>query len=902
MELDFQILDADYILTNSKPTVRLFGRTKDNSSITVFFENFLPYFFILTNSGKEEEIKDYLIKKYKGIILKIENEEKFPAIGFKSKPLNMLKVTLTNPAVVPNIRDDLKLNVNVKEIFEADILFKYRFMTDLNIHGMRWYRATGENVKTGVVKTEKKIQATSFSDLNIEENSLLKYLSIDIETVSSDGGLPDPEKDQIILISLVFYPTYKEKSSLVLIAKRTKKYDNTLSFDSEKEMLEEFLRIIDNFDPDIILGYNSTNFDLPFIDTRLAKNNVNRNLGRCAQKPIRLDKFANKQKAVIPGRVVVDVYDLIKEATAKFGLYRELKRFGLGDVSKLILGESKVDVAHSEISKFWADNGEKFEKLIDYSRKDAELPLRIIFEKNMLDKFFEMSKVSGLLLQDVLDGGEAARIENLLLKEFNKRNFVLPCRPESNELYKRNEERRKGGLKGGFVLKPMIGFHDKCVVYLDFKSMYPSIMMSLNICPTTLLLEDNDIEKNVTSHGTSFVTEKVRKGIIPEILEYLISTRDKLKVEMKNAKSEDKRRYLYAKQYAFKTIANAFYGYSGYIRARLYVIDIANTITGVGRDMIGKTKLIIETSKEYTVIYADTDSVMVKTKTTEVDKAFKIGEELSQIVNKELGGVLKIKIESVFKTLLILNKKRYAGWNFEPLASGYDESIVTKGIETVRRDWCSLVSEILQEVLNTILKEQNTSKALKLVRDKIDQIKTGKMDINKLVITKSISKSLKTYKGVQPHVELVKKMRKRNIITAPGIGDRVGFVIVQGTGMISKRAEDPEYAKNLGIKVDSKYYIESQLLPPLERVFESLNVNKSELMGIGKQMGLFDIIKNEPNSENGYEKFLTSIDGVICKGCNTVFRRVPLSIKCNLCSSQLLFYDGEKRSEFYNPV
>ncbi len=899
MELDFQILDVDYVLTNARPTISIFGRSIDNSSVTIFFDNFLPYFYILPNFDKEKELVDYINKKYKDVVLKIENKEKTLSIGFHDKPINMIKITLNNPAIVPNIREDLKLNVNVKEIFEADILFKYRFMTDFNMYGMKWYRAAGEFVRTNITKTEKKFQATSIQELNMDQNSLIKYLSIDIESVSSEGGLPNPEKDVIIMISLVFYPTYKEKSSLVLISKRTKKYDGTLCFDSEKDMLVELTKIIDNFDPDIILGYNILKFDLPFIDTRLIKNNVNRSLGRCSQKPIRIDKFANKQKIVVPGRVVADIYDLIKEATVKFGLYRGLKRFSLGDVSELILGESKIDVSPSEISKFWADNGEKFEKLVDYSRRDAELPLRILFEKNMLDKFFEMSKVSGLVLQDVLDGGEAARIDNLLLKEFNKRNFVLPCKPESSRLYKRNEERIKSGLKGGFVLKPVIGFHDKCVVYLDFKSMYPSIMMSFNICPTTLLIKDMDIDKVSTSLGTSFVSPKIRKGVIPEILEYLIFTRDKLKKEMKNEKSEEGRRYLYAKQYAFKTIANAFYGYSGYIRARLYVIDIASTITGVGREMIGKTKLIVETKTGHTVIYADTDSIMVKTKTKEVSEAFKIGEEISKLVNEELNGILKIKIESVFKTLLILNKKRYAGWNFEPLSSGYEESIVTKGIETVRRDWCNLVSETLQEIINVVLKEQNTNKALKLVRDKIEQIKTGKMDISKLVITKSISKSLKTYKGVQPHVELVRKMKKRDATAVSGIGDRIGFIIVQGVGMVSKRAEDPEYAKKHGIKVDSKYYIESQLLPPLERVFEALNVNKSELMGIGKQMGIFDAMKHGITTDNGYEKFLTNIEGVICENCNNIFRRIPLSAKCNFCNGDLLFYDGEKRSKFY---
>ena len=70
-------------------------------------------------------------------------------------------------------------------------------------------------------------------------------------------------------------------------------------------------------------------------------------------------------------------------------------------------------------------------------------------------------------------------------------------------------------------------------------------------------------------------------------------------------------------------------------------------------------------------------------------------------------------------------------------------------------------------------------------------------------------------------------------------------------------------------------------------------------MGIGKQMGIFDAMKHETTAENGYEKFLTNIEGVICENCNNIFRRIQFSAKCNFCNGDLLFYDGEKRSKIY---
>jgi len=897
MKLIFQLLSSDYVLLNNKSVIRLFGRTVDGKSVCVFYDKFMPYFYVLPKEGKDADFKKYIEKNFKNIVTKLESVEKLLPIGYQEKTTKIIKLTLNDPSKTPLVRDNLKDKKIVQEIFEADILFKYRFMADHNLFGMRWYEVDGEYTQTNSVKTDKKFRANKFKEVDRDGNMKFRYLSFDIETFFSGGGLPDPNKEPIIIISMFFYPSFKNRNTLVLAAKKVKKYDDDIiGFNSEKDMLKEFVDIINKFDPDIILGYNSNNFDLPYLNTRLKKNNISRKLGRCEQKSMMIHTFMGRSNVTIPGRVSVDVYSLVKEAANKFGLFKGLKRYGLGDVSKRVLGEGKVDVAHSEINEYWNDNGKKLGKLLDYSRKDAELPIKILFKKNMLDKFIEISKVSGINIQDCLDRGETERIDSILLREFNKRGFIIPCRPDNAEVSRRNSKRRGSGLKGAFVLEPDVGFYDTCVAYLDFKSMYPSIIISYNICPTTITDGKKDIECKETPFGSKFVDEKIRKGIFPEILDYLLEARSKIKKEMKAAKKDSKKNYLYAKQYAFKTIANAFYGYSGYTRARFYVLDIASGITSVGRYMIRKTRDIVHSKTPYKVIYGDTDSVMVKLKTKDLEEAFKIGKEVSDIINKGINHVLTIKIDSIFKTVVLLAKKRYAAWNFEPMKDGWDETILTKGIETVRRDWCDLVSETLEEVLNTILKEQDVKKAVKIVKDTVNDIKAGKVDVDKLVITKSISRSLKAYKGIQPHVELVKKMKRRDPSSAPGVGDRVGYVIVRGTHMISKRAEDPEYIKKHKLKIDSKYYIESQLLPPLERLFEALRVSKSELTGVGKQLGLFEALKNGNVQKSEFEESLSEIEGFICNRCNNVFRRPPLTGKCNNCGGEIVFKNGEKKS------
>jgi len=906
MELKFQLLDCDYFMNGTKPVIRLFGKTKEGKTVCAFYDGFEPYFYILpTESGKEEAV-EFLKKNFGGLVIKIEDVERFLPIGFQSQKTEMLKITLADPSNVPLIREELRKKHFIKEVFEADILFKYRFMVDYGIFGMGSVEVSGESSSTAIVKTNHRITAKEIKPLREDINPELKYMSVDIEVVPSREGLPDARKDEIAMISMAFHPKHNDQESLVLLVKKIKNGDKTIkTFSSEADMLREFLRIVDGFDPDVIIGYNINGFDLPYIIERFRQLGIPCLIGRCVKKPASSKKFGMWYSNTVVGRVVADAYELIKESVGK-GLIR-LKRYGLGDVSKALLNEDKIDIAHSEIGKYWNGDGIKIEKLISYSRKDSVLALKLVLEKNMLDKFIELSKVSGSLLQDSLSSGESSRMETLLLKKFNEADFVLPCKPSPEEVSRRNVERETKALKGALVLEPEAGLHKNCVVYLDFKSMYPSIYISYNICPTTLLEKDSKEKSIPTPYGVKFASKEVRRGIIPQIVEHLITQRDIVKKEMKEERNENKRRELDAKQFALKTMANALYGYTGYIRAKLYVLDIANAITSCGRYLIQQTREIVEKDGLYKVIYGDTDSIMVKTGTNDINEAFKIGLELEKKVNEELQGVIQMKIESVFKTLLILTKKRYAGWSFEKRGDEWEDRIIMKGIETIRRDWCDLVSTTLFNVLEIILKEQNPKRAFEYTRGVLIKLKNNEIPIDNLIITKSISKPIRSYKGLQPHVELVKKMRKRSPSDAPGVGDRIGFVIIQGLQLLSNRTEDPEYAKSHGLKIDSRYYIENQLLPPLERVFESMGIEKSELMGIGKQTLLTSIFgKRQPSNKDSDSleraelcKPLESIEGVVCEKCGKTYRRPPLIGKCDSCGGSMLFCKGDERSKYF---
>jgi DNA polymerase I len=867
--MELQILDCDYTVVNNKPIIRLFCKNIQGESVCVFYDKFLPYFYLHGEESSYPKVIDEIKKRYPN--LKIEIVEKTLPIGYQP-PVKVLKITGNDPSITPEIREYVK---NFGTPYEADVLFRYRFMADFDLKGMGWINAEGKFTKTNTVKC-KAFVADSIKPIEILKNAPLKIVSLDIECLPEEIRLPIPEKDKVIIISLAFNPGYKGKDHLVLVAKSIKANNNVIACKDEKEMLEKFKEVLDDYDADIICGHNINGFDLPFLIKRLEVLNLQRNLGR-SEKPAMSRKLQHSYIPSVCGRVIVDTFEIFKrDPWVKF------KRYDLSTISKQLLGEEKIDIGSDHIKtvrEMW--NGSGIDKFINYAEKDAELVLRLVVERNLMDKFYEIAKSCGLLLQDCL-GGQSQRHDFRLIKEFNKRNFIVPCKPIGfSEI-----DREQHGLKGALVLEPEVGLHE-WVICLDFTSMYPSLIKAFNICTTTFLTNGDEVEHFVSPYGTKFVKPNVFRGIIPAVVEDLLNTRANVKKQLKLEKDPENKRILQAKQLALKDLSNSLYGYTGYAKSRLYVMDIANTITAFGRDTITKTKKLIEENFPAKVIYADTDSVFIKSDVKDLDNAEELGKKISAFVSGKLYG-LDLKFEKVFKSFLIETKKRYAGWVFEKDIDRWVDKIEMKGIETVRRDWCLLASETMLNVLNIILKEKNINKASKFVRSTVDDLAKGRIPLEKLSIVKGVTKALDSYNGVQPHVELAKKLAQRDKSRSL-VGERLEYVIVRGNQLMSKRAEDPQFVKEKHLEIDSEYYIYNQLLPPLERIFEVCGITSSELLEGVKQKSLLDMLNGQKKQLSPEETVLKSFESVTCKKCGWEFRRPTLSGNCPKCSSTLYF-------------
>ncbi|MCK4634702.1 MAG: hypothetical protein KAT37_02400 [Candidatus Aenigmarchaeota archaeon] len=879
--MKLQVFDADYTMLNDKPLIRIFCKDSSGKNFCVFVNDYMPYFYAM---GNEEEIKNKL-KKFEGEIQKVEKVKKFLPVGYQEKKTEVLKITNKTPSKVPVIRDDLGCRV-----FEADILFKYRFFSDRDIKGMHWIDVEENFVKTNTVSCVG-IETKKIKPIINEENVPMKIMAIDIETEAPMDRMPEPEKDAITMISFSFSEKYKNYEDLVVVSKhvllRNDQKKNTICTENEKKMLERLKDIINGYDPDIITGYNIQNFDMPFIVGRMEKLNIKRDFGRAKDKNVFCSKYGPTSTTKIIGRIIADSYQIIRKDFS-------FKSYKLDNVAEKLIGKKKIDINYRDFNKMWNGSNENLQKFIDYSRKDATLALELIEKKNLLDKYVALSRVSGILFQDALNGGESIRIENILLSEFNKRDTIFPVKPTDRDIIERTKKRKESGLTGGLVLEPQAGLHtDGYILVLDFKSLYPSIIRTYNICPTTLLQKDLKTGYNESPVGTKFVKSDVKKGILPHVLEKLINQRSNVKKKMFKEKNLDKKRTLYAEQWALKILANAFYGYTGYLRAKTYVMEVANTITAFGRELLQRTRDEIS-NMGYEVIYGDTDSVFVKVKIHDLDKAYEKGNE---IVGKiKMPGKLVLEFEKTFRSFLILTKKRYAAWSFEKNDGEWSDRIEMKGIETVRRDWPDIVTDTMNVVINVILKEGDIKKAIRFVQGEVDKLNTGTVDLKRLAVTKSITKGIDRYDGILPHIELARKLRARNPSQPPVSGSRISYVIIRGNQMLSKRAEDPEYINEHNLKIDSYYYIENQLLPPLERIFAVIGVDKGELMGKGRQCNLKDMLKpmdrNHKIDMPPEGMTIDSPEGFVCRECKNNFRRVPLLGRCECGGEIMAFGNG----------
>jgi len=419
-------------------------------------------------------------------------------------------------------------------------------------------------------------------------------------------------------------------------------------------------------------------------------------------------------------------------------------------------------------------------------------------------------------------------------------------------------------------------------------------MMAHNLCYCTLVnpeqvrsMDAAEITKAPVT-GCSFVKREKRRGLLPMILEEILAARKRAKKAMAEATDPLTKSVLNGRQLALKVSANSVYGFTGATNGILPCLEISSSVTAFGRTMIDHTKAMVEAhytiqngySHDAQVIYGDTDSVMVKFGPETVAEAMKLGQEAAEIVSKTFLTPIKLEFEKVYFPYLLMNKKRYAGLYWTN-PDTYDK-LDAKGIETVRRDNCGLVRELVETSLRMVLIDKSINAAIEYVKQVISDLLQNKIDLSLLVITKSLGKGATAadYSAKQAHVELAERMRKRDPSSAPGSGDRVPYVIISGNKKMKayEKSEDPLYVLENNLTIDANYYIEHQIQLPLLRIFGPIMGDdlkaKSQLFA-----GAHTRTVTSATSQSGaMAKFVTK--SLKCLGCRVVIKAGSLCEHC----------------------
>ncbi|ODQ77252.1 hypothetical protein BABINDRAFT_41988 [Babjeviella inositovora NRRL Y-12698] len=855
-DVHFQQLDAEETTIGAASGIRFFGVTPEGHSILCNVTGFMHYLYVPAPRSFHNDLLPafvaYLKNNYVGIH-GVEMHQKESIWGFNDNVKTpFLKVIVDNPKCIAKVRAGFERGeIHFQNLFPPNCMtydnlqYLLRMMVDTKITGMSWvtmpkgeYEVIPEAAKVSHCQIEADIHFSKLvshqPDGEWLKTAPLRILSFDIECAGRKGIFPEPQYDPVIQIANVVSVSGSSKPFIrnVFTVDTCSPIVGSQIFEhqDERDMLMAWCDFIVRADPDVIIGYNTANFDLPYLLDRARHLGVKnfpyfgrlKNVKQEAKDSVFSSKaYGTRESKVIniEGRMQLDLLQFIQREY-------KLRSYTLNSVSAHFLGEQKEDVQHSIITDLQNGNSETRRRLAVYCLKDAYLPLRLLEKLMCLVNYTEMARVTGIPFSFLLTRGQQIKVISQLFRKCLELDIVIPNLKQEGG----NEE-----YEGATVIEPIRGYYDVPIATLDFASLYPSIMMAHNLCYTTLLnkptidrlnLKEGD-DYTLSPNGDCFVKPHKRQGILPTILTELLGARKKAKQDLKKETDPFKKDVLNGRQLALKISANSVYGFTGATVGKLPCLAISSSTTAFGRVMIEKTKNEVEErysiKNGYTydaqVIYGDTDSVMVKFGHDDLKTCMEMGEEAAKYVSTKFITPIKLEFEKVYFPYLLINKKRYAGLYWTNTKK-YDK-MDTKGIETVRRDNCRLVQNVITRVLEFILQERDVTGAERFVKKTIADLLQNRVDLSQLVITKAYSKV--DYAGKQAHVELAERMRKRDAGSAPALGDRVAYVIIKTAGDKNwEKSEDPLYVLEHALPIDTKYYLENQLANPLMRIFEPI--------------------------------------------------------------------------------
>ncbi len=853
-----------------KTTVELWCRSKSGHSVTLLVEGLRPYLVVAQPgrpqpASEAEPMLEFLNSKDWAVnVTPIGN--KWTKDGEKPH----WKVEVPQPWMItngPNIRKSLKgLGW---EVSSADILFERRLLLDYDLGPHILARGevlwAGERAPTDVRDeiTGDHITATDkildFGGAGLYPTDMVVSCSVD------DLSKTEPFRTPFVTFSFDLETSIQTNRILCAAAVIDRGGERSEhSFRGEEaDIMEGMTKLLRLEDPDFITGYNIDNFDLPRMEERMdvlsGRSSVDKEAlygwGRVPMLQSQSDrrKFPKRQQNRvwrIPGRVPLDAWWQVRQTLRP-------ERESLRYVSKLLWPEDeemhKLDVDASQMDREWA---ERPDEVLEYCVRDTILPLDILDRLQSVARKEALASVSLTTVETASVGTTSQWIDSLVIRLADRTGVAVPTTISG--------PRRRDQIAGGYVHEVDAGI-SPWIVVLDFKSMYPSIMISSNICSTTLVRDDSLDDSHSVSPTTEtrYLSKDERLGLVPRLLEQLMSSRDQHKTALAAARESGDEAEAFLQdqlQYAVKILMNSFYGVFASSFYRFTHPDLGASITEWARHNIRKIITDLET-EGYDVVYSDTDSIFVRApvdadapinKPEESSSEFeswnqarnetiRFGERLAERFTKEGA---ELEFETALSAFFSHGaKKRYVGRVIWPR-----EEMLIRGYEVRRTDSFALLTRTMTEMFEMILDGEEWA-AVEMTKSVIDDVKEGRANPAELVISRSCKGTLKRDGSVDfskvydnpdglPYVRAAKERIRRGLQFTPGM--KVGYIVTDSKAspmdvepwLVDEIGEDPPV-------YDPTYYAR-RLAKSLGRITEAFGWSEKELLSGSRQQSIFD--------------------------------------------------------------
>tara|TARA_B100000767_G_scaffold110729_1_gene105949 strand:- start:179 stop:3097 length:2919 start_codon:yes stop_codon:yes gene_type:complete len=857
-----------------KLLVFLFGNELTTGTpVCVRVEGFRPYLYydatkISMNTLREQLATALKIRDERDLIIRLEKKKM--TFGFHSDPNNptehqkfpVFRVSFTSRskwrgAIWKASEKEPKVT-RLPPPWESDKDISSMFVEALGITPSSFFK-----IKTGKRVTKSKISRCDLefivqSPRNLEPvqlDAIAPFLTcnFDIECYSASGKFPEAEnvEDEVRIIGLDFWRVGQPMESAVSAMLVVGECDPVegcivISFDSEKELINGFRDLVAVYvDPDFVFGFNRFGFDDKYIEDRAAMLGADRFFYNGRIQTVKtITKLKNLESSALAqnemyainweGRINFDVFNYVK---ANYNL----SYYGLSPVGRHFVGEEKVDLPYQKMFHCIRPGAapEEVALAAAYCFGDVVLPRKILNAIQVIPSLVEMSRVTETFIYQLVFNGQSKKVFQQITKFAHAAGHVV------NPV---ERPRNVGGYTGAIVLPPLKGYYTDPIGCLDFASLYPSIMITHNLCYSTFV-------KKGTSHvdGVEYETHKVSeneeytfalgvKGILTEMLKSILAARKKAKKQMAEATDPLTKAIFNGRQLALKISANSIYGFCGAEMLGKYPLAaIAKCTTLNGRILIEETKrMAIELFKPFIaeVIYGDTDSIFVRLRREDgtlisVEEAFRAGEVVADKISNSFRGVIELEMEKVYDGFVLIAKKRYFGAMFEEKKGKvvYTKTDA-KGVELVRRDNCAVVKKLYEKIINALIFEKSAEIAISSIRESLKEIVDDTVAYEDYVITKMLRKKESYKNPMQETVVLADKMVKRGVGgEMPQVGDRLAYVIKYDPRAthICHKAETLGHLRRNNLKLDRNYYILNKIKNPVLTIFEAFDQHKKEV-------------------------------------------------------------------------